>query len=255
MASNRTMPNDSPPSDGAHRTSAATSRRTFSSSVRTPSQCDVGRARDEPAQGRRSRGRRRRSTDRRPAPSARTGAGRSTGHAVERLEQDPQTLALLVATEEQDGRAVGGPRSTSGPVHLHAVEPDLVVPPRARSAVARPPRTLRTGRRSRRASRRASGPEHRVEGTPPAAVEGGHQRREPPTDQQAVGKAGGERLVHVHDVEAPGRRVRTARTDGGDRETDRGHRAVGRERDRAAGRPPGRSRRRVGRRRRAGRTR
>src|ERR1035441_2406786 len=42
MASRSTIPNDSPPREGAHSTSAAASLFTFSSSERTPSQCTVG---------------------------------------------------------------------------------------------------------------------------------------------------------------------------------------------------------------------
>ena len=153
------MPNDSPPSDGAHRTSAATSRRTFSASGTTPSQMMSG----DSGWSRRSASVRGpspaiQSTGRRAPPSA--GHRPSVAEPLEGIEEDGQALAFLVAPEEEDGRPVGRPRvDLPVAVDLDAVEPHLVGPAqRVAMPSTGPTPTPRTRTANRRARWRATGP-------------------------------------------------------------------------------------------------
>ena len=190
-----------------------------------------------PARPRRARP----ATPARPRPGGAPGAARwrsVTGHPQHRsgpvppvgadhpadgVEQHGQSLALLVAAEEEGGRPRGRPRLGPGePGDLHAVEEDLVAPAECgrrrggrrlghRTAQGQPP-----GQRSD--DRCGQG----VEGAPAAPVEGPHQRREAARDQEGVGNSRGERFVDVHDVDgAVPERAPTARW------AARGERATG----------------------------
>ena len=210
------------PSDGAQTTSAATSRRIFSSSASTPEPVRGRPTRGAAGAGRRSRGRRR--------PPRASAAGRRrhrlTASGVEGLEQDARPLRSSWRPRNSTvGRSARPRVDVDEPVDLDAVEPDVVgaaegaAGPWPRAASRRAQRTAR-----RPASRRVSGSERVVEGTaarcggrwPPAAG------RSPPM-QQPVGDARGERLVDVDHVEgSPCGRAGSARTHGRNRDASPG---------------------------------
>ena len=147
---------------------------------------------------------------------------------VHGLEQHGQPLAGLVAADEEDRRALGGPRRGLGEaLDLHAVEQDGVAAARAPGGpCARRPRCTATRRSSFLDSHFTPGREPGVGLGAAGGVEGADQRCGL-EEHGRLGRPGAERLVDVDHVErlvaqGPdgaqlGRRVRG----------DRGHRAVG----------------------------
>ena len=155
MPSTSTIPNDSPPSDGAHSTWAPVRRRIFSSSESTPSQRtegDSGCSRRSDAVG--------------PSPAIHSIGGAipaftrvARAQSIKGVEQHLESFPGLVAAEEQHGRPFGGPRLDAlEPVDLDTVEQQLVPAAQgAADAVARAASETAHRTANRRASRRVTG--------------------------------------------------------------------------------------------------
>ncbi len=99
MASSRTTPKDSPCRDGAQNTSAARSRRAFSTSLNRPSHSIRAVADRSGLESGRCPARRRRPRAGRPGPGVRLASIRTV-----------ESLAGLVAAEEENRLALGRPR-------------------------------------------------------------------------------------------------------------------------------------------------
>ena len=186
------MPKDSPCSDGAHRTSAPARRAATSSSLSMPSQ----RTRSD------SGCRRRWTSLAGPSPATHRTAGRS--HFANASRSTLQALALLVAPEEQHGRAAllvaygsaDSKRCMSTPLNSTSNSPPLERTPVSRAAsetatlISQPPAHQLGQRLEQRHPPAHPGPVVRAD------------HRERCREHEAVGGHGRQRLVQVQHVEA-----------------------------------------------------
>ena len=201
IASSSTTPNDSPSIAGKQARVAARSRRAFSSSLDTPEPLDVRELAVAQVRGLRSF-----------AHDPQGGVALEPG---ERVEQDRETLARLVAADERDHRSERlRPRVGEREVgDLDAVGHDLAVGVERELHLAR----RLVGHCGRDGEPAQHGPETGTEGVvPPVAprtrrVEGADGRHGGP-DQRGVIGARCQRLVQVEDVgtERPDRLERAA---------------------------------------------
>ena len=156
------------------------------------------------------------------------------GQARHRLEQHRQALARLVATHEEDRRALGGPGCRLGEplhvdavVHEHVLAAERVVRHAAGVLGDRAPQAQAPGRVPGARSQPLVG------GAPARGVEGADHRRG--VEQEGGHRGpGNERLVQVHDVELLVAQGADRAQGTGGIGRDRGHRAVGGQRDAVA---------------------